>query len=432
MQDNDFDKLFSHKFGQLPGEPYGEEQWTTLSRRMDHERRRHWLLPVLLTLLGLLAGGNVFWWYQWREASRNIQTADSHSTSLKTDTVIHRTVVYHYDTIYQNITFVRRQFAEGPSELGHAVPGDVISSTGPSAAGNSAAVVPGGQQNPSEGVSSTKPSTPAGAKAQDVQDIVHQQAPHSGEEAPQYPSGNNITVDTAEQTTLSRPTETPATDSLFEDLSQNQPSPTKKVQAPFLYFARPRLGASAVLGLPYQLHDAEGVVWGATVFADVEIARNLRFGAEIGYQQASLKAEDTDALEDLEIEIPEPGGDFELKYWEANAVPAFIYGLHLRYEIPLRGNWTPWIGLGGQAASYLPFEIEFEFENETNNLELHVPAKSESDTRFQGILFRLGAEYRLNKHLRWGVEGYLLRNFGEGPGLLGNQIGLKTSLSYKF
>jgi len=432
MQDNDFDKLFSHKFGQLPGEPYGEEHWTALSRRMDHERRRRWLLPVLLTLLGLLAGGNVFWWYQWRDATRSFQTADSQTTSLKTDTVIHRTVVYHYDTIYQNITFVQRQFAEGPTAMGNAVPGGVISSVGTSAAGPSAAVVPGGQQNPSEVVPSAQPNTPADAKAQNAQDVVHQQAAHADGTTPEFPSGNNIPVDTTEQTILPRPTALPATDTLFEDLSQNQPSPTKKVQAPFLYFARPRLGASAVLGIPYQLHDSEGVVWGATVCADVEIARNLRIGAEIGYQQARLKAEDTDALKDLEIEIPEPGGDFELKYWEANAVPAFIYGLHLRYEIPLRGNWTPWIGLGGQAASYLPFEMEFEFENETNNLELHVPANSESDTRFQGFLFRLGAEYRLNKHLYLGAEGYLLRNFGEEPGLLDNQIGLKTSLFYTF
>ncbi len=429
MQDNDFDKLFSHKFGQLPGEPYGEEHWTALSRRMDHERRRRWLLPVLLTLLGLLAGGNVFWWYQWREASHNIQTADSHTNSLKTDTVIHRTVVYHYDTIYQNITFVRRQFAEGPTAMGHAVPGGVISSAGTSAAGPGAAVVPGEQQSRPEGVSPAQPYTPAGAK---TQDIVHQQAAHADEAMPEYPFGNNIPADTAQQTILSRPTETPATDSLFEDLSQNQPSPTKKVQAPFLYFARPRLGGSAVLGIPYQLHDAEGFIWGANVCADVELARNLRIGAEIGYQQAKLKSEETEALKDMEIEIPEPGGDFELKYWEANAVPAFIYGLHLRYEIPLRGNWTPWIGLGGQAASYLPFEMEFEFENETNNLELHVPAKSEPTTRFQGFLFRLGVEYHLNKHLNWGAEGYLLRNFGEEPGLLDNQIGLKTSLYYKF
>lgn len=119
MQDNDFDKIFSHKFGQLPGEPYSEENWSELSRRIDiHERRqRRWLLPVLLPLFGLLAGGNLFWWYQWRETNDELKDSKSRTTFFQTDTIMRKTVVYHYDTIYQNVTLVQRQNAAMPAQF---------------------------------------------------------------------------------------------------------------------------------------------------------------------------------------------------------------------------------------------------------------------------------------------------------------------------
>ncbi|MBK8426779.1 MAG: hypothetical protein IPL27_12775 [Lewinellaceae bacterium] len=35
MENKDFDKIFAHKFNQIPGEPYHEEGWSDLSGRMD-------------------------------------------------------------------------------------------------------------------------------------------------------------------------------------------------------------------------------------------------------------------------------------------------------------------------------------------------------------------------------------------------------------
>jgi hypothetical protein len=418
MQDNDFDKLFSHKFGQLPGEPYGEEQWSEISRRMDdHERRRRrWLLPVLLPLFGLLAGGNVFWWHQWREATQHTQAFNSQTTRIETDTVIHRTVVYHYDTIYQISTLVQSQVTSVPTALRPAATAEIPVSSSSSTANP----VPGSRQLPFD---SAQRHTPAGTSAQD------NAPPTVAEAIPEHTEENSTPSDTTAQAIASRPTAPLTADTLLKDLIQNQPLPTKKTRPPVLYFARPRLGIGATLGLP---QSSEGFIWGATLCTDIEIARNLRLGAEVGYQQGSLKSEETDALKKLEIEIPEPGNDFYLKYWEAGSVPAFTYALHLRYEIPLRGKWTPWIGLGVQAATNLPFEVEYEFENETTNLEFHDSAQTESGTHWQGALFRLGAGRRLNTRLLWSAESYLLQNFGEKPGLLDNQFGLKTSLFYTF
>jgi len=384
----------------------------------DHQRRRRrWLLPVLLPLIGLLAGGNVFWWYQWREATRHTQTSDNQTTRIETDTVVHRTVVYRYDTIYQNITLVQRQIAIVPTAVRPAATAEIPVS-GSSAAMN---LIQGGKQPPSD---SALRHTPASKSAQG-----NAQTPLAAEAMPEHTVENTTPPDTTEQAIPSRPTASLAADTLLKDTIQNQPLSTKKTRPPVLYFARPRLGVGATLGLP---HNAEGFIGGATLCTDIEVARNLRLGAEVGYQQGSLKSEEMDALKKLEIEIPEPGNDFYLKHWEAGSVPAFIYALHLRYEIPLRGKWTPWIGLGIQAATNLPFDVEYEFENETTNLEFHASVQTESDTHWQGALFRLGAGRRLNTRLLWSAEGYLIRNFDEKPGLLDNQFGLKTCLFYTF
>jgi len=425
MQDNDFDKIFGHKFGQLPGEPYSEENWSEMSRRLDERGRRRWgwLLSALFFLLVFMAAGNVFWWYQWREASEELNDSGSRTTFFHADTITRRTVIYRYDTIYQNVTLLQRQSAAMPARFPYLMPSN-SSSDNHFFANNTPATNP----NPSSPNLAfiESPATPT------VQDSVKQQLANGDAAAPGHVIVHKITVDTSEQASLPPLAQNAATDTLFEQLLKNQPPPTKKNRSPFLYFARPQLGFSAVWGLPNIPHKTSGLIWGAGVRADVEIARNLRLGSEIAYQQASLKADETTALENSDIEIPEPGGDFQLKYWEIYFLPTFTYNLHLRYEIPLRGNWTPWIGLGGQAATYLPFEIEYEFENASNNLELYIPAKNKASTHWQGMMFMLGVECRLKPQLYFGAESYLLRSFSDEPGLLDNQFGLKTSLFYKF
>jgi hypothetical protein len=425
MQDNDFDKIFSHKFGQLPGEPYSEESWSELAWRIDtHEwRQRRWLLPVLLSLLGLLAGGNLFWWYQWREANGELKDSKSRTTILQTDTIVRKTVVYHYDTIYQNVTLVQRQGAAMPAQFSSSTAFNSFSANNFSSNNTT---------NTNTNPFSPNPAFIESPAAPIVQDSVKQQLANGDAAAPAHTIVRKIPVDTSEQASPSLPAEATASDTLFDQLLNPPPTPTKKKLSPFFYFARPRLGFSAIGGQPSILHKISGSIWGGGVSADVEIARNFRLGGEIAYQQASLKADETTALENLDIEIPEPGGDFQLKYWEIYFLPTFTYNLHLRYEIPLRGAWTPWIGLGGQAATYLPFEIEYEFENASNNLELHIPARSEARTRWQGMMFTLGVECRLKPQLYFGAESYLLRSFRDEPDLLDNQFGLKTKLIYKF
>jgi hypothetical protein len=441
MQDNDFDKIFSHKFGQQPGEPYSEENWSELSRRMDiHSRRRtRWVLPAMFFLLGALTGSNVFWWYQWREADRKLQSPESRTSLFQTDTMTRRTVVYHYDTIYQNVTVVRRQEIAAPLQFSTNAPSNSFSFND----------IPEGnatvRQNQTAGINPVSRDSydltqQVDSSSLNVQEQEGLPISNGDAAAPVNTIVHKTPMDTSELATPPLSSVNAATDTLFENLLKSQPPPTKKVPTGLIYFARPRVGVSATLGFPSFPHKLAGTLFGAGIRSDIEIARNFRLGAEVAYQQASLKADDTEVLEDLDIDIPDPGGDYRLKYWETYFLPAFTYSMHLRYEIPLRGKWTPWFGVGGQAITMLPFEIEYEFENEFNNVELHIPAKAGSSTNWQGMLFMLGVECRLNPHLYFGAEGYMIRHFGEnedehegeGRSIISNQLGIKTSIIYKF
>lgn len=427
MQDNDFDKIFSHKFGQLPGSPYREDEWSDLSKRLDRKSGRRWALPLLLPLFGLLAGGNIFWWYQWKTLAHSEATSAARVTAVQHDTIVRKTVVYLYDTVYRHTTVVRH-------ETVLAVVGNETS------AASMPAPATGDKANQANDIGSNPATaTPTMPNTGHVSaNATPAEGTTPGHDAPGIqPTGHTIVQKVIPDSALlaavpPAPEQMPETDTIFEDLLKKQPPPTKKSNPPLIYLARPRVGVSAFWARPHMEHLLSGSVLGAALRGDVEIARHFRLGAEIAYLQAGLKADETESLEDTEVDIPQPGGDFELKYWETYFLPAFTYALNLRYEIPVRGNWKPWISTGVQACSSLPFEVEFEFENDNNSLELHVPARAKASTRLQGMTFAAGVECPLGEHFRFGVEAGLLRGFGEDSGLLDRQTGLKTTLLYAF
>lgn len=444
MENKDFDKIFSHKFGQLSGEPYREEGWSDLSKRLyAHERRRRrWVLPLVLPLFGLLTAGNVFWWYQWRQAASDNDAASLSTTVYQTDTIVQKTVVYRYDTVYQHITLVRREYA-----------GDWAATKPAPDAGIPSAEF-SGNNKASQGIAAVatpQSATPALQGPENRENPPDQQAPASQNTAkqpsipentatPQRTIVHKVPVPESAAPEAQALTIAPvsAADSIFEQILQTRPI-TKKSRSNLFYLARPRIGLSTGWGIPLLRHKRSGSLLGAGIAADVEIVRNVRLGIEAQYWQGKLKADELQEDDEEDdhnvlrgIKIPDPGSDYKLKYWETYRLPALTYVIQLRYQLPLRSAWSPWFGVGAQAATTLPFEIEFDFENEKNNLEITLAGQSTAMTHWQGMLFMLGIEGQLGPHFSLGAGGYLLTPFGEERRILDKQVGLKTQLFYSF
>lgn len=432
MKNNYFDQLFVRKFAQLPGVPYSREGWDEIAGRLDRyeRRRRNWVLPVLLPLFGLLAAGNVFWWLQWKEAVAQRKDKDQPITLFQNDTIVQTTVVYRYDTIYQNIKLVHRQAANLAAAAKLPPVQEIVQALSFSESNLSSGAT-AARKNPDAGFPPAVPGYVKPAQYPDsVQTILQnpetQPVAHHNTAGPEHAVILQNTRDTLAQ--AAQP-ETAAVDSLAGQLMET-PVPTKKLRSPRFFWARPRLGFSQGWSNPIVQHKNSGYLLGAGIGADVEIANNLRLAVDVHYWQGKLKADEAKALDD--IDIPDPGSDYKLEYWEIYRLPSVSYALQLRYQISVKKRWQPWIGLGYQAATLLPFEIEFEFENQLNNIEITLPGKAEARIQLQGILGSLGIERSFGSRFSLSAEGWLVRCIGKNSKILDQQIGLRTRFYYNF
>lgn len=425
MDNKDFDKIFAHKFGQIPGDPYQEQNWSELSGRMDtHERRRkRWVLFAVWPLFAMLATGNVFWWHQWKQAQQSGLVSTSTERVVHYDTLVHRTVIY--DTVYQHITVITRQEAYNPylpvsttrSQKKQA-PRQTLDN-----AENLLKTVDTNTANTGALVAHIPDNQPETAAEQD-------KIATSEMEMPGHTISHRVPLPDSLLQKENTPAEEkkPSSDSLFEQLLLEKPV-IKKTRSSGLMLAHPRVSISAAWANPLLSHKRSGALFGTGLGADVQVAKQIRLGADVQYWRGKLRAEETDEL--TSVEIPDPGADYILHYWETYKLPVVSYDLQLKYYFNSSGKWTPWIGLGTQWNTTLPFDIEFDYENQSSHYEVFLPAQTRAITHWQGLTGLIGLEGTLSKHCSLGAGAFFLQKPGSNPGLLGKQFGLKTRLIYQ-
>lgn len=424
MQDKDFDKIFGHKFGQLGGEPPRDEHWTDLAERLeaDKNRRSRWFLPVWWPVFGLLLAGNGFWWHQWR-------TADTRANSVaaaQVDTVVRRTVVV-YDTVYQ--TLVRTRTVEhtqfGPSANAQFF----AQKTAPASALPGVASI---EKNSGEvAPKSNTPLASAEAQKPENQSLASEIQLNASQSATQPETSDSLEN---EQTKIAQtPHPHHAPDTVFEKLLATPPPLAKRKQPFHFQFSRPRVGLSAGWASPQFSGKKSGAGTFVGLVADAEIGRKIRLVADVQYLRGRMKSDQAEAIEEYAT-IPNPGSDYALRYWEVYKLSALTYSAQLRVELPVLGKFSPYIGLGGQAATLFPFEVEYEFESASGDIEIFRPGldEPEPETRWQGTLFSLGGESRLSKRFSLGAQAFWLHNWGGDPHPIDRQFGLKTNLLYHF
>jgi hypothetical protein len=429
MKDSDFDKIFAGKFSRLAGATYREENWRELSYQLDaYGRWRQWLLPVLIPLLALLAAGNIFWWFQWREVNAQKKISENQTVIIQRDTIIHTTTVYRFDTVFLTDTRVFSTRAQSLNSVRLPSQSAVFMPSGRRIAGGQNIRQP--LRSDTRASDGTIPGPPGLIPPADYATNTN-----AGRDAAIPITGSREgpdgIADTAGSVSQREIPELIDRDTIFQ-LSIPTPEPVKKAGSPaFFYIARPRLGFFAGWGTPPLSGVLSGPILKLGFSADVEVARNVRLGMCVGFDRAWIKSESTKAFDD-DIVIPDPGQDFKLEYWKAQGLQTLSYTLQLQYTLPVGKTWSPRIGAGVQAATIFPFDLEFEFEDDDNDVEISLPFQNSTITRLQGMLMTLGLDVPLNRRTTLGLESYFLRRFDKKETFIDNQLGLRTTLFYNF
>lgn len=426
MDNKDFDKIFAHKFGQIPGEPYQEHNWSELSGRMDvHERRRkRWVLFAVWPLFAMLATGNVFWWHQWKQVQQSGLLSMRTEKNVQYDTLVHRTVIY--DTVYQHVTVITKQYlpqayAPVSTALSQNIEQPQQTTDKP------------GNTPKTSGTDAAKAGTLSANTAGSRPETVDPKEKNAGSESevPGHTISHRVPLPDSllQQENVVENEKKPSADSLFEQLLLEKPV-VKKTHSSGLMLAHPRLSVGAGWANPLLSHKRSGALFGIGVGGDVQVAKQVRLGADVQYWKGKLRAEETDEL--TGVEIPNPGADYILHYWETYKLPVVTYDLNLKYYFQSGGKWTPWIGMGAQWNTTLPFDIEFDYENQSSHYEVFLPAQTRAITRWQGLIGMTGLEGKLSSKCSLGAGAFFLQKPGKNPGLLGRQFGLRTRLLYHF
>ena len=165
--------------------------------------------------------------------------------------------------------------------------------------------------------------------------------------------------------------------------------------------------------------------------ADIIFSENLRLFTEFSYTISHYKKDQMGDKFGIPV-TPSPSDDFE--FFEARVeLPAIQYSVGLEYLFTTKNKARPYIGIGVNAMSTLPYEVQYEFQKGIDDLELLVDKELKKKTLISNqLLIKFGLEYPLKN--KWSLNftsfyRYNLKDNDFGPP---NSIGLKTGLLYHF
>jgi len=169
----------------------------------------------------------------------------------------------------------------------------------------------------------------------------------------------------------------------------------------------------------------------SNIKADLVFSKNLRMFSEFGYLNSHYSRDEMG--DDIGIPLTtSPNDDFD--FVEAKVeLPAFQYVVGLQYFFNTNRKIQPYLGLGFSGLSTLPYEVQYEFKNRADGLELLVDKEiSQKYTINNQFIFEVGLEYPIKDN--WSVQLNSFYRYGKKSTAFSpsNIFGLKSGLLYHF
>lgn len=411
----DFYKQFKDNLENRPEPRFEEKDWQVLEKKLDQSKGSSrkglawwWLLPVLL--LPLLIG-NAFFFLEWKKTNRKYD-----QLSILRDTIYLSQTIIQRDTVYQE-RIIREQYR----------PADVDFISVLSAFSSS---LPNFEEEPA-GLDNAHPYF-----LPTLSDIFATAA--EGQSGSLFSQNDQPELSAVDWSGLDYLRLLPAIPlrSRYRPLPRIDDFPRyqRDKQFPLSYHLHPKgmqLGLSGGVHLPVhsQLNAEIGGALGLE--ANIRFSEQLRLWLQTSYYKSKFESKQLNP--DLGIPPVDPPGDNYTFDKASLSQSTLRYALGMQYLFLVKNKWTPYLGLGYGALSRFPYEINYQFEDIQNDLELNLEQQVDQRQNLRNLfLIRAGVERKFSKDLYWYIEGQYWQEAKSSSGIVPNNIGLRTGLNYDF
>ena len=191
------------------------------------------------------------------------------------------------------------------------------------------------------------------------------------------------------------------------------------------------LGISAGLLFPFGdgLSRPSGFKWGLS--SALFFSPNVSLWADAHYAQMSYQVDKmSDAIGVPVIPQPDRTYSFNRAIIKQPTIQ-YMAGIRYRFDSPKR--WQSYIGLGFGAVTSLPYEVGYEFKNNSLGTVLDIDRiVKRHETQWGFLLFDVGFEKQLSKQYRWQIGADYRVKLTTSDLQRHKLLGIKSSIMYNF
>lgn len=430
----DFYKQFKENLENRPEPEVGEHSWKRLKKSLEEQERpaktgfSGWW--VAAALLFLLVGSNIFSLMEMRKVNDRLLTYVQ-----QTDTIVQTKIVYQIDTVFQTNTVQKEVIRYVTSAFSPSLLMDKqqLYATVPNFNSNTNPIV----FYPKKQATSTVATFDNSIYFTDyLQKKQLETSTLTDAETKKLTTAISFTdFDALANIELSPIPYDWATladlDMVIPTVDINQ----RKTLAQHLYPMRPKGFSLGMFGgyVNAMVEDlSPQFSYAAGLEAAIYFSPALELWGNVAFQKIALESEELNATVGLPASPP-PSDEF--KFSHAKSIqPSLQYAMGMQYYFNANNKWKPFIGAGYGVVKLLPYEVQYEYELDDQEIKWNVEEDINTNTLIRDFLIvRGGLAYEISNHWNWKIQTSYRKNLSNNNGLLSpTLLNVEGGLTYSF
>lgn len=218
-------------------------------------------------------------------------------------------------------------------------------------------------------------------------------------------------------------------------LTQQEEKPTEPFSKKLTEALRPKffkLGGNIGLIYPNSARAMHEGGFSYGLLAQIGLSRNWSFTAAYNMQQFHYKAHDRAAILGMP-ELPTPDHGQHILEIDVAGQKTQQFNFGLRYTLSKPGKLRPFIGLGWGGLALMPYDLEYEIQEEIHGTIQKAVFSISERTRLRNIFsFGTGLQIPLSPRFDLALEGYYFRQWKKPSGIAPDFFGVQGGVQWLF